>query len=174
MDELAEISRKHRKKRRKRKKKKKRPVGLPTSPAPQPPTPPGPTKHKHIVGWTDPGDGLVREVVEWRDQPQPAAEIPPRPLPSPLASTSPASPQPMGTYSGPFGRVQAKRLLDRAGFGARPGQAAQVAEMGMQSAVRMLTRPSGTGELHGPAPTTAAHWPRETRGATTTSGGWTG
>jgi uncharacterized protein (DUF1800 family) len=100
------------------------------------------------VGWEDLGDGLVREVVEWREAPQ-AAPPPPRPLPRPQSPGAPAGPQPFGVYSGPFGRLQAKRLLDRAGFGPRRGQAVSFAQMGLQSAVRSLTRPAGTAQLIG-------------------------
>ncbi|MGZ5319850.1 MAG: DUF1800 domain-containing protein [Solirubrobacterales bacterium] len=147
--ELAETSRKRKKRRRKRK-KGKRPGGA----APPPGAPPTvQAKHKHVLGYTDPGDGLVREQVAYRDAPQPPGEVPPRPLPRPQPATAPLPPQPMGTYSGQFGRVQAKRLLDRAGFGPYPGQAEAWAELGLETAVHLLTRLNGTGQLHGPAPT---------------------
>jgi hypothetical protein len=61
-------------------------------------------------------------------------------------------PRPAGAYQGPFGPAQAKRLLDRAGFGARPGQAEQLASLGLLGAVHSLTRPSGAASLHGPSP----------------------
>lgn len=54
-------------------------------------------------------------------------------------------------YSGPFGPVQAERLLWRAGFGPRPGEAAQLARLGLRGAVRSLTRPGGQ-TLTGPPP----------------------
>jgi len=61
-------------------------------------------------------------------------------------------PRPPGAYQGPFGPAQARRLLARAGFGAVPGQAEQLASLGLLGAVQSLTRPSGTATLHGPAP----------------------
>jgi len=54
-------------------------------------------------------------------------------------------------YRGPFGPAQAERLLWRAGFGPRPGEAAKLAERGLEGAVRSLTRPTASG-LAGPAP----------------------
>ena len=44
------------------------------------------------------------------------------------------------------------RLLNRAGFGPVPGQAEQLASLGLVGAVQSLTRPSGAAGLHGPAP----------------------
>ncbi len=61
-------------------------------------------------------------------------------------------PRPAGAYQGPFGREQAVRLLDRAGFGAVPGQAEQLASLGLVGAVRSLTQPSGSATLTGPPP----------------------
>ncbi|HEX5852060.1 MAG TPA: DUF1800 family protein [Solirubrobacteraceae bacterium] len=55
-------------------------------------------------------------------------------------------------YSGRFGVEQAERLLWRAGFGPKPGQAAALARHGLRGAVRTLTRPS-TRTLVGPKPT---------------------
>lgn len=43
-------------------------------------------------------------------------------------------------------------MLDRAGFGPRPGQEDHFAAKGMEAAVRSLTRPSGKARLKGPAP----------------------
>lgn len=59
----------------------------------------------------------------------------------------------MGTavYTGTFGREQAERLLWRAGFGPRPGEADALAKLGLDAAVRSLTRP-GPEKLVGPAP----------------------
>nr|MBA3348121.1 DUF1800 family protein [Actinomycetota bacterium] len=54
-------------------------------------------------------------------------------------------------YTGPFGREQAERLLWRAGFGPRPGEADALAKLGLDAAVRSLTRP-GPEKLVGPAP----------------------
>jgi uncharacterized protein (DUF1800 family) len=61
-------------------------------------------------------------------------------------------PRPAGAYQGPFGPLQARRLLERAGFGAVPGQAEQLATLGLVGAVQSLTRPSGAATLHGPGP----------------------
>src|ERR687897_1905120 len=54
-------------------------------------------------------------------------------------------------YTGPFGREQAERLLWRAGFGPRNGQAAALAKLGLDAAVRSLTHP-GSEKLVGPKP----------------------
>ena len=53
------------------------------------------------------------------------------------------------------GRSAARRrcgCCDRAGFGAVPGQAEQLASLGLVGAVQSLTRPSGAATLHRPAP----------------------
>jgi uncharacterized protein (DUF1800 family) len=55
-------------------------------------------------------------------------------------------------YRGPFGKAQAERLLWRAGFGAKPGEAAALARLGFKHAVHALTRPAPYA-LAGPAPT---------------------
>src|SRR3954468_23652524 len=54
-------------------------------------------------------------------------------------------------YKGAFGEAEAARLLWRAGLGPAPGQAAQLAGLGLQRAVHSLTRPAST-RLAGPAP----------------------
>jgi uncharacterized protein (DUF1800 family) len=54
-------------------------------------------------------------------------------------------------YSGRFGVEQAERLLWRAGFGARKGQATALAEHGLRGAVLSLTRPARR-LLAGPSP----------------------
>jgi len=54
-------------------------------------------------------------------------------------------------YRGPFGKPQAERLLWRAGFGPRPGEAEKLAKHGLEGAVRSLTRP-GRERLAGPKP----------------------
>jgi uncharacterized protein (DUF1800 family) len=149
---MAAVAESSKKRRKRKKKKRKKPVAQ-QPPAQTPASPPPPTKYKHIFGYEDPGDGLVREDFEWRDTPQNPAEVPPRPLPTPQSPPAPLAPQPFGTYSGPFGRVHAKRLLDRAGFGPRRGEAVAVSEMGMEAAVHSLTRPSGAGDYPGAAPT---------------------
>ncbi|HET9157644.1 MAG TPA: DUF1800 domain-containing protein, partial [Myxococcaceae bacterium] len=151
---IAQASRKRKHKKRRKKRKHGKPVPTPTPGATgstPPPPPPPPQKYAHILGWEDPGDGLVRPVIEWVDDP-PTDTPPPRPLPKPQDPPAPKSAQPFGTYSGPFGRVQAKRLLDRAGFGPKPGQAVDLAGKGLQAAVYSLTRPSGSANLIGPDP----------------------
>ena len=54
-------------------------------------------------------------------------------------------------YTGPFGKQQAERLLWRAGFGAREGEAEALSQLGLTAAVQTLTRP-GVEQLIGPAP----------------------
>src|SRR5947208_1401256 len=54
-------------------------------------------------------------------------------------------------YHGPFGKQQAERLLWRAGFGARAGEAEALTKLGMKHAVHALTRPAPY-QLVGPAP----------------------
>jgi uncharacterized protein (DUF1800 family) len=46
-------------------------------------------------------------------------------------------------YQGRFGVPEAERLLWRAGFGPRRGEAAKLAKLGLDGAVRSLTRPAG-------------------------------
>ena len=57
----------------------------------------------------------------------------------------------VSVYQGPFGREQAERLLWRAGFGPRPGEAEALAKLGLSDAVHSLTRP-GAERFVGPAP----------------------
>jgi uncharacterized protein (DUF1800 family) len=54
-------------------------------------------------------------------------------------------------YRGPFGKPQAERLLWRAGFGPRPGEAERLANLGLDRAVHSLTHP-GRERLRGPKP----------------------
>jgi uncharacterized protein (DUF1800 family) len=54
-------------------------------------------------------------------------------------------------YRGPFGKPQAERLLWRAGFGPRPGEAERLAKLGLEGAVQSLLRP-GRDRLRGPQP----------------------
>jgi uncharacterized protein (DUF1800 family) len=54
-------------------------------------------------------------------------------------------------YRGPFGKPQAERLLWRAGFGPRPGEAERLAKLGLDRAVASLLRP-GHDRLKGPRP----------------------
>src|SRR6186997_244268 len=57
----------------------------------------------------------------------------------------------VAAYTGPFRREQAERLLWRAGFGPRRGEAQALAKLGLEGAVRSLTRPKGE-KFIGPAP----------------------
>jgi len=50
---------------------------------------------------------------------------------------------PLPVYTGRFGPTQAERLLWRAGFGPRRGEARSLASRGLDDAVRSLTRPPG-------------------------------
>ena len=59
---------------------------------------------------------------------------------------------PVPVYGGEFGVREAERLLWRAGFGPRPGDAQRLAAKGLRGAVLSLTRP-GPDRLEGPAPT---------------------
>jgi uncharacterized protein (DUF1800 family) len=61
-------------------------------------------------------------------------------------------------YSGKFGHEQAERLLWRAGFGPKPGQAQALAGKGLRGAVLSLTRPAER-SLHSPAPTVQSGQP---------------
>ena len=114
-------------------------------------------KHKK---WVDKGDGTVVEVAYWKRH----ARKPkrghyrgpgPRPVPVPQRPPRPRPPQPFGVYRGPFGRLEATRLLNRAGFGPRRGEAERLARIGLKAAVHSLTRPSGEAALRGPAPVDA-------------------
>lgn len=73
-------------------------------------------------------------------------------MPRPQQPRPPLGPQPFGTFRGKFGRIEATRLLNRAGFGPTPGQAEKLAAMGMKRAVLSLTRPKGEAKYPGPAP----------------------
>ena len=56
-------------------------------------------------------------------------------------------------YRGKFGEREAERLLWRAGFGPKPGEAAKLARrFNLNGAVRSLTRPKGRGAPRGPEP----------------------
>src|SRR3954466_15164170 len=54
-------------------------------------------------------------------------------------------------YKGPFGKEQAERLLWRAGFGAKAGEAEALTHKGLKHAVHALTRPAAY-QLVGPDP----------------------
>ncbi len=68
-------------------------------------------------------------------------------VPVQLAAPAPG----LDVYDGPFGVTQAQRLLFRAGFGPKPGQAEALAALGLKGAVDKLLNP-GTAVLDGPAP----------------------
>ncbi|HZS25278.1 MAG TPA: DUF1800 domain-containing protein [Gaiellaceae bacterium] len=57
----------------------------------------------------------------------------------------------VAAYRGAFGAAQAERLLWRAGFGPRKGEAEALARLGLDGAVHALTHP-GPERLVGPAP----------------------
>ena len=107
--------------------------------------------------WVDTGEGIVHKRVRLirvkGKHPKPPRKDPgPRPLPRPQHPRKPAGPQPFGVYRGEFGRIEATRLLNRAGFGPAPGQAEKLAKMGMKKAVLSLTRPEGPAKLYGKLP----------------------
>jgi hypothetical protein len=72
----------------------------------------------------------------------------PGPVPPVVAPTAPGVP----VYSGTFGVREAQRLLWRAGFGPKRGEAEALAQMGLLAAVRSLTRPAGAPTLVGADP----------------------
>jgi hypothetical protein len=90
----------------------------------------------------------TQPVTPWVAPPAPGTPDPTPPDPAPAGSIE----SPLAIYSGTFGPRQAERLLWRAGFGPRPGQAAQLAALGVEAAVLSLSRPSGTPVMDGPAP----------------------
>ena len=58
---------------------------------------------------------------------------------------------PAPVYRGRFGKEQAERLLWRAGFGPRPGEADRLARLGLRGAVHWLTHPPRV-RMTGPPP----------------------
>jgi Protein of unknown function (DUF1800) len=76
---------------------------------------------------------------------------PPVVTPPPPGVSGPAIPG-VPVYDGPFGRREAERLLWRAGFGPTPGQGDALAKLGVDAAVRSLTRPQAPEQFIGPAP----------------------
>lgn len=60
---------------------------------------------------------------------------------------------PLPVYKGAFGVKQAERLLWRAGFGPRPGEARKLSRMGLQRAVKSMMKPRGRARMIGPEPT---------------------
>jgi hypothetical protein len=119
-------------------------------------------KHKHVWKdkhwrWIEDGQGGWRKqgyIVRHKHKPKKNHKRGPGRRPANRVAVAPVNPDPRppGTYQGPFGREQATRLLNRAGFGPTPGQAEQLASMGLLNAVHSLTRPSGAAVLSGPAP----------------------
>jgi hypothetical protein len=73
----------------------------------------------------------------------------------PTAPATPPAPSnaPVATLGAPLSTAGAQRLLWRAGFGPRPGEAQALAGQPLQQVVYGLTRPSGEAMLNGPAPT---------------------
>ena len=116
-------------------------------------------KDKHYR-WVPDGNGDWRvQSYQFRHKHKPARKHSRGPGKKPARRPQPAAlalnpdPRPAGAYQGPFGVAEATRLLDRAGFGAVPGQAEQLASLGLLGAVQSLTRPSGAATLTGPPPT---------------------
>jgi uncharacterized protein (DUF1800 family) len=64
---------------------------------------------------------------------------------------------PLPVYAGPFGAVQAERLLWRAGFGPRPGEEQALAKRGLDGAVKSLLFPQGAAKLTGKPPVVEGH-----------------
>ncbi|MEA2219590.1 MAG: hypothetical protein QOJ35_2216 [Solirubrobacteraceae bacterium] len=96
----------------------------------------------------------VAAPVSGAPTPTPSAAAPPvttppsqDPIPDPPVDPPPASGLPV--YGGTFGVREAQRLLWRAGFGPRPGDAEALAQQGLVAAVRSLTRPSQSANLVG-------------------------
>ncbi|MEH3052717.1 MAG: DUF1800 family protein [Patulibacter minatonensis] len=71
--------------------------------------------------------------------------------PAPGGGGAPEPTDGLRTYRGAFGKEQATRLLFRAGFGPLPGQAEELASIGLEGAVERLVNP-GPARLEGPAP----------------------
>ena len=67
-------------------------------------------------------------------------------------------------YHGPFGKKEAERLLWRAGFGPKPGEAKEVARKGLKRAVDDLLHPPSA-RLVGKAPTADGGEPLSPRDA---------
>ena len=70
----------------------------------------------------------------------------------PAPGTTPERTDGLRPYTGEFGARQATRLLFRAGFGPTPGQAEEVAALGLERAVAALMNPAGGASLQGPEP----------------------
>jgi len=89
---------------------------------------------------------------------KPAASVKPAPVvaPKPPVTAPEVAVAPayvaVPTFTKPVSEAHIERLLWRAGFGPRPGQAAALAGGDLQSAVFALTRPAGAAQLTGPEP----------------------
>ncbi len=76
------------------------------------------------------------------------------PAPPAIPASAPApSNAPAPAQGGPISLAQARRMLWRAGFGPRPGEAEALAGAPLEEVVYGLTRPSGPAVLSGPQPT---------------------
>ncbi|MGI8578953.1 MAG: DUF1800 domain-containing protein [Solirubrobacteraceae bacterium] len=112
--------------------------------------------HHHVVPKPEPKPApkpAPKPLPAPTPKPTPAPTPAPTPPPKPPPTPTPPPPSDTFVYSGPFTARQAARLLWRAGFGPRPGQAEQLASLGLKDAVLSLTRPSGAATLTGPEPT---------------------
>jgi uncharacterized protein (DUF1800 family) len=99
---------------------------------------PAPAKHRH-----SPATVL-----------HPASGLPGAPAPPAIpASAPPPSNGPPPSEGGPLSLAQARRLLWRAGFGPRAGEAERLAGQPLERVVHSLTRPAGAATLTGPEPT---------------------
>jgi hypothetical protein len=76
-----------------------------------------------------------------------AVALPTAPATPPAPSNAPAA-----SLGGPLSEAGAQRLLWRAGFGPKPGEAQALAGQPLQQVVYGLTRPAGEAVLSGPAP----------------------
>ena len=76
-----------------------------------------------------------------------AVALPTAPATPPAPSSAPAA-----SLGGPLSTAGAQRLLWRAGFGPRPGEAQALAGQPLQQVVFGLTRPAGAAALSGPEP----------------------
>src|SRR5262249_33450765 len=67
----------------------------------------------------------------------------------PLTPVAALPSSPIAVHRGRFTEADATRLLWRAGFGPQPGEAKTLAKLGLDGAVRSLTRPHGAAQLIG-------------------------
>ncbi len=121
-----------------------------TTPTPKPTAPKSPPVVPPVISATPTGTQPSATMVATAP---PSGTQPPAAPPDPPPAAPQLDASPIGVYSGTFGPRQAERLLWRAGFGPRPGEAAELAALGLEGAVAKLTRPSGAATLVGPEPT---------------------